>query len=66
MIPVLAVEDPESAHEMLVHQFGFVPAEGCHVAFGDQLVAVVSVGAKPDGMYRVPLDHVAFSVPDTE
>lgn len=66
MIPVLAVEDPVSAREMLARVFGFVPAGGGCMALGGQSVAVIRWGAVPDDLLRIRLDHVAFATADAD
>lgn len=66
MIPVLAVDDPDLAREMLARVFGFMPAGNGCMAFGDQSVAVIHAGEVPNGILRRPLDHVAFAVSDAD
>jgi catechol 2,3-dioxygenase-like lactoylglutathione lyase family enzyme len=66
LIPVLAVSDPEAACAMLARVFGFEPRENGMMLFGSHAVVVVSIGAVPCGMLRMPLDHVAFSVTDAD
>lgn len=66
MIPVLAVEDPVSAREMLARVFGFVPSGNGHMVLGAQPVAVIRAGEEPGEMIRLPLDHVAFATPDPD
>ena len=51
---------------MLAQAFGFEPRENGMMVFGSHAVAVVRIGALPDGMLRMPLDHVAFSVTDAD
>lgn len=66
MIPVLAVSDPDTACAMLDRVFSFKPRENGVMMFGSQAVSVVQIGAVPGGMLQMPLDHVAFSVPDAD
>ncbi|RYG90042.1 VOC family protein [Loktanella sp. IMCC34160] len=66
MIPVLAVDDPESAREMLARVFGFVPNDHGCMALAEQSVAVIRTGDTPSGMLRIPLDHVAFAASDAD
>lgn len=66
MIPVLAVADPARAAAELVRLFGCVADGPGRVRFGTQPIALVAPGARPEGFIALPLDHVAFSVPDAE
>lgn len=66
MIPVLAVNEPDLAREMLARVFGFTPARNGCMAFGDQPVAVIHVGEVSNSVFRQPLDHVAFAVSDVD
>lgn len=66
MIPVLAVDDPEAARTMLARVFGFTSHLNGFMKFGNQSVAVVPIGAVPNGMMQLRLDHVAFSVADVD
>ena len=51
---------------MLARVFGFVPGGNGCMEFGGQSVAVVHAGDVPNGMLRIPLDHVAFAVSDAD
>ena len=66
MIPVLAVDDPVAACQLLAAQFGFVQAGPGLVGFGTAQIAVVAGTALPGAMIPLRLDHVAFAVPDAD
>lgn len=66
MTPILAVDDPVSAREMLARVFGFVSTGNGCMALGGQDVAVIRAGEAPKRMLRMQLDHVAFATPDAD
>ncbi|MDV7145873.1 VOC family protein [Tropicimonas sp. TH_r6] len=66
MIPVLAVEDTETAGNYLAETLGFFPAEIGLMSYGTQQVAIVRTGEIPRAMLPMRLDHVAFSSPDVD
>ena len=64
MIPVLAADDPARAAADLVRLFGCVPMAPGRVRFGSATIALVAPDERPGGFIALPLDHVAFSVPE--
>lgn len=76
MIPVLAVTSPALACQQLADHFGFQPRGMGRMVFGTAEIVVVpqgkisqgkiSQGEIPQGFIDLPLDHVAFQVPDAE
>lgn len=66
MIPVLAVNDIARAQDTLAGQFGFRSLGPGRMAVGTASIVIVPIGAPPDGLIVLPLDHVAFQVPDAD
>lgn len=66
MIAVLSVVDVEEARDQLRSRFGFVELSQGRLALGDQQILVCAAGSEPASMLRLPIDHLAFRVPDAD
>ena len=66
MIAVLSVLDLDQSRDQLRTRFGFVALGRDLLALGDQRILLCTAGREPASMLRLPMDHVAFRVPDAD
>lgn len=66
MIPVLAVEDSGAALRHLTQVLGLVAEDAATARFGDQRIRLCPLGAPPQGLIRLRLDHVALGIADAD
>lgn len=66
MIPVLAVNDPETARRALADYFDFKPTDDAHMKLGDQKIAIVRAGDRHSGLIEMRLDHIALRTFDAD